>query len=476
MSLILTDLAPLRVPAFRRYVVASTAAFVSMWIFMTAATWSLLESTGSAAVLGALLMAMTLPFAIVGLPAGALTDRIGPRNVIALAIALEAACVVAMAALALSGHLSVPLVLGLAVVFGTADGANIVSSQVFVARLVEPDQMGSAIGLGLLSIGLGRIVGGPLGGFLVATLGAGVALAVASAGLAVAAFVMSTMPKLAGVGGGARVTRADIAEGIGWMRRTTATRPILILAAITAVFMWPYLGLLAVVTRDLLMGDPTALGWVTAAGGIGAIAASLLAGTAARLVGAGRLLVVAVAAGALALAFLGLSRWLPATLVAALVVNAGLIVYTAMASLLLQSMTSVGLRGRVMAIHGMVGFGLMPIGMLAVGIATDALGVATILVVMGAMTLVGVAAIVVVDRRTDLLGHVLRRDVTPIEPVVTPLEPVVTPLEPLITPIEPAGPVVGVGQVTQSAELVAPDAHSEHASVDPDVGTEPQVR
>jgi MFS family permease len=407
VSPLLADFEPLRIPGFRRYVFSSSLVYICLWMYMMAVAWQLLEITGSAAVLGLLFMAWAIPLPFAAIPAGALTDRLGPRNLMALALGAEAVCILATGLVVGSGHVSVPIILLLAFLLGTAEGFYLMPAQVLVGRIVRPPAMGSAIALGMLAIGFGRIAGGPIGGGIVALAGPSAALVLAGIGLCAAGLVTMTLPRLRGIGGGARLSRSDLGEGLAWVRSSAASRPIIALGMIAGLFVWPYLGMLAVITRDLLNGDPTALGLLTAAGGVGAVAAALLAGIGARLFGPSKLLVAGVVSAGILLALLGLARWLPLALALAMLLGGALVVHTAMSSLSLQSLAAVGIRGRVMAIYGIAFFGVLPLGAAVAGMLSDLWGVGSTLVLFGSATVVMALPIGVASLRSgafDALG------------------------------------------------------------------------
>ncbi len=425
------DLAPLAVPAYRRFLVASTLAYVSLWTYMTVMMWTVLEISDSVAALGLLFMAMTIPLPLAVVPAGALADRIGPRNVMVVALVAEVALVVAAALITAAGLLSTEVVIVIGLFFGIADGFYLVPSQVLVGRLVEPRHMGSAIGLSLIATGIGRIVGGPLGGTLVALVGAAAALIPAAVGLAASCLALITVARPAGYSGGARLTWSDIREGVAWTRGAVGTRPVFLLGILAALFLWPYLGLLAVMARDLLAGDPGDLGALTAAGGAGALVAAVAVGSIGGRIGYGRLLVAGISTGAVALMILGLSPWRSLSLLAASLLAAAVVAHTASTSTLLQSMAPVGMRGRIMAIYGFVFLGLMPLGGVAAGLAAEAWGVAAVLVAQGLLTSIGVLIVVGIDVSSDSLGGLLGRMArsSPMEAAIPgdPLPPAPTP-------------------------------------------------
>ena len=73
-------LAALGVPVYRRYLLATSANSVTVWLFQTAMSWLILSQTGSAAAVGFLFVAWTLPTLFTMIPAGVFVDRIGPRR------------------------------------------------------------------------------------------------------------------------------------------------------------------------------------------------------------------------------------------------------------------------------------------------------------------------------------------------------------------------------------------------------------
>jgi predicted MFS family arabinose efflux permease len=316
-----------------------------------------------------------------------------------LALSAQAACVVATGALAASGTLTVPLALLLVLLFGISDGLYVVPSQVAVGRIVPPHAMAAAIGTSMLSIGLGRILGGPVGGALVAGLGPAGAMLPGGVGVILAALTIRTLPRVEGTGGGARLRRRDLSDGIDLLRHTAGAWSMLIMGAIAALFLWPYTGMLAVVVRELLEGTPEDLGLLTAAGGVGAILAAVSMGAVGRRIGRGRQLVAVMAIAGGSLVLLGVSHALLLTLVASTVAATMTVTHNATSTLLVQAIVPVAMRGRALALYGFVFFGGLPLGFLGAGLAADAFGVGPVLVALGIGTAAGALLLAAADRQ-----------------------------------------------------------------------------
>ncbi len=416
MSTFVADLGPFGVSAFRRYLMASSLGFTSLWMYVTVAAWMLLELTGSATVAGLLLMAMAIPVPFAMVAAGPLTDRLGPRTIVSIAFGVQGVAVLGTALLAMTGQVSIPLVLLLAALLGIADGFVIVSSQVLAGRTVDARAMPAAVTLGMLAIGVGRIIGAPIGGGVTAIAGPSVGLLLAGIGFIVAAGLILRVPRKAGIGG-TRISLGDLREGLAWVRTSRTAIIVIALGAVGAMFLWPYLGLLAPYTREALDGDARTLGIIVAAGGVGAVVAAMTVGIAARIFGPMRVLVVAAVGGGVLLFLFGLAPVLPASLLVSMGLSLALLSVAAMGSLILQSSAPLELRGRVLAINGFVVFVLMPISIAVVGLAADLWGVGRVMMTMG-MLAVGMMLLVVLIANRGELGARLRRVGPAMEPAM----------------------------------------------------------
>jgi len=76
----------------------------------------------------------------------------------------------------------------------------------------------------------------------------------------------------------------------------------------------------------------------------------------------------------------------------AAVIAASTTVWQLTSATVLQLLAPARMRGRVLALNDVVRLGLVPVGSLAAGIVVDGVGVSTVLVVYGGLTVVAVAA------------------------------------------------------------------------------------
>src|SRR5206468_8133274 len=88
--------------------------------------------------------------------------------------------------------------------------------------------------------------------------------------------------------------------------------------------------------------------------------------------------------------------------------------YSATTSLLLQAAAPLSIRGRAIALYGLVFYALQPIGIVVIGVLTDRFGAPQVLVGMSLATATSLALIVATNRA---LWPAILRDAPPPAPV-----------------------------------------------------------
>ena len=390
--------APLRSPAFRRYLLASGLVNVCLWTYETGLAWTVLDRTGSATTVSLIQTLMTIPLPLAMLPAGLLADRFGSRGMMMVAYLGYASCVGLTGLLVLDNNLPVAGVLGLAFALGCFDALNVVSAPVFVGRSVPPSEMGAAIGLATLSAGFGRVAGGPLGGALVGAFGPSAALLPAAAVLLLAFIVVASLPRVSGGQSAVRWRFGDLTAAVSWARGAPLARLLLLLGATMALSVSGYIVLLPSITRQLVDGGAPQLGLLTAAGGLGVMIAAFFIDAIGRRLGRVRTVLLGLSTAALLLTVLAGSTVFLLTALVVGLISAATATFSATTNLLLQSTAPGALRGRVVALYGLVFYALQPIGLVAMGILTDRFGVAEVLVGMSVSTIAAIGMIVLLNR------------------------------------------------------------------------------
>lgn len=250
-------------------------------IAVTLTTSSFLVSVVSAAV--------WLPSLLLGLQVGALADRHDRRRMIQMANVVRAGALSVVAVWVVIGELTLPLLYVTVFLSAAASVFADTSSQSILPTLVDSPRLGAANGRLIATQNIAEnFMGGPLVGLLV-----GVAAwpVFGSAGVCFAAAATILVRLKGSYRTAARPgtnLRHDIAEGIGYLRRSSLLSGIAITAALINLGASAFLAVfvLWVAGPESKVGlTPAAYGIVMGVLGGGSVVGAMLADRAARLVG-----------------------------------------------------------------------------------------------------------------------------------------------------------------------------------------------
>jgi MFS family permease len=402
-------LEPLGVPAYRRYFVASVIASMCSWIFYTAQTWTFLESSGTAAAVAYLPVVLVVPVPMALIIGGALTDRRGPNTTLVLAQGLQAGTYGLVGLLHATGHLGFGATLASGLLLGIWSGLGSVPGSAILMRIVDRDLLQRAFALTLVMVGFGRLVGGPIGGWIVSELGGVPAFTLAACGTAIATVLYATLPRAQALEqAGPRLSRQDLGDALGWARIVPAALALIAIDATLAAVVYPYTAIVPVVARDLLGGGAAELGILISAGGVGALISGTILSPVARRLGQGRVVVSGILISAAGLVGMAVSHSVIASSIFAAVAAGASIGTSVTTNLLLQTMAPPRLRGRVLALDAVLWNLVNPASLLVLGLLVDRSGAAIGLLTMGALTLIAMTAIVLAHRpvlRLELRHH-----------------------------------------------------------------------
>ena len=347
--------------------------------------------TDSPMLIAGLAFALTLPWLLFALPAGALADRLDRRRAMLGANVVRAALLVVLALAVVSGVGSIWVLYAVAVGIGVAETIYDTSAQSMLPLVVPRDQLSRANGrLHAAELTANQFVGPPVGGFLVA---AGAALAFgASAGLwAMAVAVLLLVPgRFRSVREQRTTMRADIAEGLRflWGHRLLRT-----LAAMVGVFnfasngTWAVLVLYAVGPGSAMRLSEPAFGLLLTSVAAGSLVGALVADRIERRLGRARSSILTMIGGTLVIGTPALTAD-PYLLGAAFFVGgASVAVWNVITVSLRQRITPDRLLGRVNSAYRLLAWGTIPLGSVAGGLLAQVFGLRAVFAAMALLTL-----------------------------------------------------------------------------------------
>lgn len=165
---------PLARPLFRALWIASTASHVGSYMSDVAQGWLISSLSPSPLIVALLFTAESLPFFLLGLPAGALADVVDRRRLLIVSQIAMALMVATLAVVTIGGIVTPLMVLALAFALGVMTTFNDPAWHALVPDLLPEDELTAGVTLTGVAINIARTLGPALGGLVVAAVGPGV--------------------------------------------------------------------------------------------------------------------------------------------------------------------------------------------------------------------------------------------------------------------------------------------------------------
>ena len=163
----------LRLPAFRGLWAGSAIYFTGNAMQVMAASWLMVELTGSSFLAALVQTAVFLPMFLLALPAGVLADTSDRRRLILLSLGVQVAVVLVLALLALAGWAGPATLLLFTFAAGCCTALLSPAWNTSVADTVPREDMPQAITAMSIAWNSARALGPSIAGFIFAWLGAG---------------------------------------------------------------------------------------------------------------------------------------------------------------------------------------------------------------------------------------------------------------------------------------------------------------
>jgi MFS family permease len=384
---------------YRLFFAGQGISLVGTWMTRIAIGWLAYRLAGhgereSALLLGVVGFAGQSPTFFLAPLAGVLVDRWNRHRLLVtcqVLFGIVSALLSLLAFSGLSGAPAIGLLVGLSLVQGTVNAFDMPARQAFLLEMVtRKEDLGNAIALNSSLVNGARLVGPSLAGVLIALAGEGWCFlidAVSYLAVIAALLAMTVTPRQ-------RECQREpvwlgMREGFRYAFGFAPIRELLFLLALVSLAGMPYTVLMPIFAEHVLGGGPYALGFLSAASGLGALSGALVLASRHTVLGLGRAIVVATVVFGIGLIGFGLSRWLWLSLLLMLLTGFGLMVQMAACNTILQTIADEDKRGRVMGFYSMAFLGMIPFGSLLAGTLARSIGAEATVVAGGVACIMG---------------------------------------------------------------------------------------
>ncbi|HEX2241235.1 MAG TPA: MFS transporter [Actinomycetota bacterium] len=411
---------PLRIRDFRLLWTGLTVSLIGDGLYVVALAWQAYELSNVPTAFSLVSVAWSLPMVAFLLVGGVISDRVERRRVLIASDIIRGVAIAGMGLLALAGVLQLWHLIVLAAFYGIGQALFGPAFGAIVPDIVPSEDLVQANSLDNFVRPLGERLAGPaIGGLIVAAWGAGWAFVIDAGTFvvsAIAIWMMSRRPPPERAEGASVL--AEVREGLRFVRTQPWLWATLGAASISLLFvLGPFEVLVPFLIKNKLNGDASDVGFVFAAGGLGAVVAAFLMGQR----GLPRKHILFLYLGfALGVSLMWPYAFLTTTWQAALVEflawggwAASLVVW----STLMHRLVPTALLGRVTSLDWLVSISLTPVSFALVGPVSEAIGLDATFIWSGILGGIGVMAFLLVpgvrDTERDGTIHPLPSEAVP---------------------------------------------------------------
>jgi MFS family permease len=360
---------------FRVYVTGNSISLIGWWLQRVAVGWLTWTLTHSGTWLGLVSLADFLPVLILSPFAGVLADRRDRVGIIRVSQLTGCAQASLLAILVATGAITIELLFLLVLLLGIASALAQPSRLALIPMLVDRESLASALAINSVVFNLARFIGPAIAGILIAEVGIAAAFAANAVGYIAFQISLARLRDIPAAPVAARqnAVRASI-EAYAYASRHPGIGPMLLLFLVTTIGTRGFIELFPGFADSVFGRGPQGLSMLTSTVGLGAIFGGAwmvlrpaVAGLAAVVLGHTLLMSLAI------LAFTASDRFylaLPCVFLA----GAAMTITGTGAQTLIQAVVDSRMRGRVMALYGVIFRAGPAVGALLMGLASDHLG------------------------------------------------------------------------------------------------------
>lgn len=364
---------------FRLYTLGQLLSLSGTWMQSVALSWLVYSLTGSAAALGTVALASGLPMILLTYFGGMIADRFDRKRILFVTVTLHMMQAFVLALLTFQGLISVPWIIGLALFNGCIGAVEMPTRQSFMPELVSKEELTNAIGINSSVRNTTKILGPALGGLLIGLFGEAICFSINSlsylASLITLSMITMSVKTMGKEANRKNKPKSDTDESILSVLMAPSIIGVVLLSGLTSMFGFQYTVLLPVIVDEILAGDATMLGFLSASTGIGALMGSLALANRGKVKYLRRGIGFASLILSLAIALLGFSSIPLLSTIALLVAGAAISIQVGGSISIVQTTIDSHKRGRVMAVFSLFMIGFAPFAAMMAGWLAEIIGV-----------------------------------------------------------------------------------------------------
>jgi MFS family permease len=269
---------PLRNPNYRLWLSGWSISFFGDQFYLVAMPWLVLQQTGSAVAMGAIMMTGAIPRALLMLMGGVVSDRFSARKIMMTTATARTLCVTVIGILVWLHILHTWELYALAFAFGVADAFAAPASSAFLPSLLKKEQLVAASSVSQSTAQLTTIIGPVPAGFVIKVLGLAWAFFIDAISFLFIIGALWKLPDPPKSQAPPKKVWHSIVEGIGYVGKDVPLRSLMLLAMVMNFCLAGPVSIGLAYLARTKFGSPAVYGFVISAFAAGSLLGALLAG------------------------------------------------------------------------------------------------------------------------------------------------------------------------------------------------------
>jgi MFS family permease len=357
---------PLRNPNYRLWLIGSTISFLGDQFYMVALPWLILQKTGSAVAMGAVMMSGSIPRALLMLMGGAVSDRISARKIMMTTATVRTVCVAVIGTLVWFNILQIWQIYVLVITFGVADAFAVPATTAYLPSLLQPEQLVAATSVSQSAAQVTTTIGPVPAGFVIKSLGVAWAFFLDAISFLFIIGALWKLPDPPQSPAAKKAVWSAIAEGIVYVGKDVPLRSVMLLAMMMNFCITGPTSIGLTYLTKTRFGSPAILGTLMSAVAVGSLLGALGAGV-WKINKRGIMILLVAAALAPCLGSIGLMNRVPPLAGVLFVVGALVGFMNVHIGAWIMQRIDAAVRGRVASVLMLGSFGIMPLSFAIAG-------------------------------------------------------------------------------------------------------------
>lgn len=399
---------------FKLFFYGQSISLVGTWMQKTAVSWLVYRLTGSAMLLGTVAFVSLIPSLLLSPYAGSLVDRHNKYKILVVTQIISMLQAGALAAIIFLEYYSIPAIIALSLLQGIINAFDVTCRQSLMVDMVEDkSDLPNAIALNSTMTNLARIIGPAIAGVILSTFGEDFCfIGNFLSYIPVLACLFMMKLNITVNAGSQKSIWTELEDGFKYIYGDKKLSSMLIMIAISSLFVIPFNTLMPIFAKDLFAGNAGTFSWFESAAGLGSVISAMYLAQLKSAKSLSKIVVLASMIFGLGLIFLAYSSILPLALFFMTLSGLGMMAQTSAINTYIQTHAIPEMRGRAISYYVMAYQGMIPIGSLLIGWTAHAFGPRHAVGIAGLVGLIAAGLFVLYKSKTIKNLHIFMRHET----------------------------------------------------------------